>query len=384
MPPKVPVFISYAREDSTAARKLYDELQRIGADPWLDEVSLLPGERWKVAIKKAIRASSYFIALLSTKAVTKRGVVQSELRQALEILDEFPDSGIFVIPVRIEECSPSDDRLKDLNWVDLFPAFDKGVDKIRRLLFPDQTGQASLAKDVLSPDFYVYVSDAKIVMLSSQIPATVVSQLAADLRLEQNALRQSSTDPMTPMARYALVKIVSSYLRDHQQVGTLDSPSTYFEGELTMKWGPYRTLSGAWDEPSPLVYFGGKTENTIVGLGGSARHVIGSVGASGAHSHSATPYLVAKLYEGLELPLPKEDESALQHQETFRRRLPNSNREHIAMAVDLATTQMIGTEQRLRFLARRLAFFERNKHDAWSENMNILLGTPLYVCLTDD
>jgi hypothetical protein len=201
MPTKVPVFISYAREDSAAARKLYDELRRIGADPWLDEESLLPGEKWKVAIKRAIRASSYFIALLSTRAVTKRGVVQSELRQALEILDEFPDSGIFVIPVRIEECSPSDDRLKDLNWVDLFPAFDKGVDKIRRLLFPDQTGQASLAKDVLSPDFYVYVSDAKIVMLSSQIPATVVSQLAADLGLEQNALRQSSTDPMTPTAR---------------------------------------------------------------------------------------------------------------------------------------------------------------------------------------
>jgi hypothetical protein len=228
----------------------------------------------------------------------------------------------------------------------------------------------------------VYISDSKIVMLSSQIPEAVIGQVAGDLNLNGSVLGQSSTEPLAPGTRYALTKLIRRYLKDQGQVGTVDFPSTYFESELVMKWGPYQTSTAKWNEPSPLVYFGAQTESTIVGLGGSAHHVIGSVGPSHTHSHSATPYMVARLYEGLDLPLPKEDEANLHWQEAFYgRRHPG---DHIAMAVDLATTQMIGTEQKLRFLARRLAFFPKRTHGAWSKDMNILLGTPLYVCLSDD
>jgi hypothetical protein len=38
-----------------------------------------------------------FLALLSQNSVTKRGYVQKELSEALDILDEFPSSEIFII-----------------------------------------------------------------------------------------------------------------------------------------------------------------------------------------------------------------------------------------------------------------------------------------------
>ncbi|MGE0086834.1 MAG: toll/interleukin-1 receptor domain-containing protein [Desulfococcaceae bacterium] len=62
------VFISYAREDIDTARRLYADLKMAGIVPWMDKIDLLPGQNWKFHITKAIRESSFFIALLSSKS----------------------------------------------------------------------------------------------------------------------------------------------------------------------------------------------------------------------------------------------------------------------------------------------------------------------------
>lgn len=61
------------------------------------------------------------MALLSTNSVSKRGSVQKELKDALDILDEYPSSAIFLIPVRLDDCVASDVRIEDIHWVDMFP-----------------------------------------------------------------------------------------------------------------------------------------------------------------------------------------------------------------------------------------------------------------------
>ena len=127
------LFISYAREDREAVARLYRDLQARGLEPWLDSVDLLPGVDWKSAIAEAIESSSHFIALLSSTSVGKRGYVQKELRKALDVLEEFPADQIFVIPVRIDDCTPTHRRLKDLNWVDLFPSYDEGLERIMKI-----------------------------------------------------------------------------------------------------------------------------------------------------------------------------------------------------------------------------------------------------------
>ena len=98
------VFISYARQGMEQARHLYDVLHQRGVDVWFDIESLLPGQKWHVAIQDAIRSCRYFIAILSKQLLSKKGYVQKELRAAFDELDEYPEGGIFVVPVRRRYC----------------------------------------------------------------------------------------------------------------------------------------------------------------------------------------------------------------------------------------------------------------------------------------
>ena len=131
---KPKVFISYAREDERTAKRIYKDLESQGVQAWLDKFSLLPGQNWKIEIEHAIRRSNYFIALLSSKSLSKRGYVQKELRKGLDILDEFPDSEIFLIPVRLDDCEPFHPRLGELQRVDLFPSYGEGLNQILKAL----------------------------------------------------------------------------------------------------------------------------------------------------------------------------------------------------------------------------------------------------------
>jgi hypothetical protein len=128
------VFISYAHEDLEFARRLFSDLKKQKCEPWFDDEHLLPGELWKVAIEAEIRASHYFIPILSSRSVAKRGYVQKEIKIALDILDTMPESDIFIIPAYLERCEPSHFKLKELNRVDLFLDWDRGLEKILKVL----------------------------------------------------------------------------------------------------------------------------------------------------------------------------------------------------------------------------------------------------------
>lgn len=124
------IFISYARMDAEAAKRIYEDLTSLGADVWFDQESLRPGQKWKNTIKQEIKERRYFLAVMSQNSVNKRGYVQKEIVEALEILDEFPPSEIFIIPVRLDNCIPSHARLNDLHRIDMFPKWDDGIKKI--------------------------------------------------------------------------------------------------------------------------------------------------------------------------------------------------------------------------------------------------------------
>jgi hypothetical protein len=126
------VFVSYAREDSNSALRLYEDLKtRTDFQPWLDKEDLLPGQNWDLEIRKAIKNSRYFVALFSSTSVSKRGYVQREFRKAIDTLDEFPEGEIFAIPVRLDDCEIPYEKLRNIQYVDLFPDWYEGL---RRLL----------------------------------------------------------------------------------------------------------------------------------------------------------------------------------------------------------------------------------------------------------
>jgi hypothetical protein len=115
----VQIFLSYAREDREEVESLYQKLSDAGFKPWMDTKDILPGEQWKSSNQKAIQRSDFFLACLSKNSVGKRGWIQREIRDALDIWQEKLDSDIYLIPVRLEDCE-APDRLRDFQWVDLF------------------------------------------------------------------------------------------------------------------------------------------------------------------------------------------------------------------------------------------------------------------------
>lgn len=127
------VFLSYARADSKKAKRLYDELCRLRhIRVWFDRVDLLPGVKWEPAIRKAIRESDYFLAVLSSRSVSTRGVRHSELREALDVSKQFPSDWIYLVPTRLDDCPMPFPELTELNYVDLFPTWRDGVGQLRR------------------------------------------------------------------------------------------------------------------------------------------------------------------------------------------------------------------------------------------------------------
>ena len=148
------IFISYAHEDLSVARDLYNQLKSIGNfEPWFDKESLLPGMKWRPAIRKAIRESDFFISLLSQHSTTKRGFINKEMKMALEILDEFPEDQIFLVPIRLEECNPPD-SITELQYVDLFPDWEKGLKKVLKVI--SKTPQINNKKKVSVLSGYEY------------------------------------------------------------------------------------------------------------------------------------------------------------------------------------------------------------------------------------
>ncbi|MGA8026924.1 MAG: TIR domain-containing protein [Bryobacteraceae bacterium] len=121
------LFLCHSSGDKTSVRDLFDLLQNDGANPWLDERQLLPGQHWEDEIRQAIRSADIVVICLSSKSVTKEGFVQKEIALALDLSAEKPEGTIFLVPLRLEDC-PVPARLKHLHYVDFF--VDGGYERI--------------------------------------------------------------------------------------------------------------------------------------------------------------------------------------------------------------------------------------------------------------
>ena len=132
------VFLSYARQDLSIARKLYNELRKQNIDVWFDQEDLLPGTRWEEEIRSVIKSSSFFLAVLSQASVNKKGTVQKELKLGLDVLREMPPHAVYLIPVKIDDCVPSYDELFKLQWCDLSSDWDGGISKLLQVLSKDK------------------------------------------------------------------------------------------------------------------------------------------------------------------------------------------------------------------------------------------------------
>ena len=124
------IFIGYVEEDLGHASRLFDAFLAAGFDPWLDKKRLLPGQNWPRSIETAIHSSDFFVPCFSHRSVFKRGSFHSELRFALESASRVPLDEIFLIPVRIDECAVPARITRHIQYVDLFPDWDEGFQRM--------------------------------------------------------------------------------------------------------------------------------------------------------------------------------------------------------------------------------------------------------------
>lgn len=137
------IFLCHASKDKNKVRELYRRLSKDGYAPWLDEENLLPGQEWAVEIPKVVKNSDIVIVCLSNRIETKTGYIQKELRIALDAADERPEGSIFIIPLRLEECSVPE-RLQRWHYVDYFE--EHGYDKlVKGLNFLERNTKTEIA-----------------------------------------------------------------------------------------------------------------------------------------------------------------------------------------------------------------------------------------------
>ncbi|MBV8844631.1 MAG: toll/interleukin-1 receptor domain-containing protein [Bryobacterales bacterium] len=129
---KPEIFVAYVAEDLQIARRLCGSLAQSGCSPWLDKDKLLPGQNWPRAIERAIAIADVFVACFSSRSLVKRSQFQSELRFALECARRLPLESVFLIPVRLEQCDLPAAISDRLQYVDLFPDWERGVRRIAR------------------------------------------------------------------------------------------------------------------------------------------------------------------------------------------------------------------------------------------------------------
>lgn len=220
--------------------------------------------------------------------------------------------------------------------------------------------------------YYVYISDSKLDMLAGQIKKSIVGRIAGELKLDLKVLSVALTEKPSDETRYAKLQLVDEFLTTSGGVGSVDSPRSYVRATMTMRWGPYvrNTLRGG---PSTgLIVFGGQTDTTYVGLGGSEHHLIGGRrGESTPTAWSASPYLYAALAPDLGEEPPREilDEPG-RWEDLYQ------DKRTMLLATLRAIQSMKGPAQRLEFLAKRVL-------DGPVGSDLVILGTPIYVAQSD-
>ena len=129
--PQAPqIFLAYVREDLEHVLRLYAALTEAGLRPWMDVHKLLPGQNWPRAIECAIESSDYFVACFSQRSANQRGGFPAEIRYALDCARRVPLDDIFVVPVRLDRCRVPRSIHRELQYVDLFPDWERGFRRL--------------------------------------------------------------------------------------------------------------------------------------------------------------------------------------------------------------------------------------------------------------
>ncbi len=129
------IFLSYARVDSQFALRLAQDLRAAGAAVWIDQLDILPGQRWDTAVQTALEAAPTLLLLLSPASCASDNVMD-EVSFAISKTKR-------VVPVLYQQCDIPF-RLARLQWVNFKDNYNQGlIDLLKVLKSPDSTAQST-------------------------------------------------------------------------------------------------------------------------------------------------------------------------------------------------------------------------------------------------
>ena len=97
------VFLSYAREDTDAARRIADALRAFGLEVWFDQNELRGGDAWDAKIRKQIRECALFLPIISARTQERHeGYFRREWKLAVERTHDMAAGIAFIVPVVID------------------------------------------------------------------------------------------------------------------------------------------------------------------------------------------------------------------------------------------------------------------------------------------
>ena len=98
------VFLSYAREDTEAAKRIAEALRGFGVEVWFDQNELRGGDQWDAKIKKQIRECALFLPLVSAHTEERsEGYFRREWLLAVERTRDMASGRTFIVPVVIDD-----------------------------------------------------------------------------------------------------------------------------------------------------------------------------------------------------------------------------------------------------------------------------------------
>ncbi len=118
-------FFSYSRDDSEFALRLAEDLKAAGANVWLDQLDIAPGQRWARAVQDALNNCDRMLVILSPASVSSTNV-EDEVAFALE-------EHKTVIPVFYRDCKVPF-QLRPFQYVDFRTDYERGLKTLLRTL----------------------------------------------------------------------------------------------------------------------------------------------------------------------------------------------------------------------------------------------------------
>jgi tetratricopeptide (TPR) repeat protein len=275
---KTVVFVSYIREEREQAMEFVNALKDadLGLEPWID-TSIRPGQVWENEIEKAIQTSRYFISLISSTAVQKKGYTRKEFEYALNVMKQTQQrKKIIVIPVRLDDCKIPYSDLEKIQFVDLFPDWKAGFEKIldaielgdnlvdgQQFMFRKRFNRFRKLANLIrrQPDINITVDPSELSTLLQQRSTINTDRKSVTnphytksyVPYSSSSLlsRKGSNDGQLKNPTGITIDRTSTYLyvtdKDNHRIQKFDSTGRYIA-----KWGSKGSRDGQFDNPTGI------------------------------------------------------------------------------------------------------------------------------------